>query len=40
MPEDEYVGEELEQARTALADAKILQEGNGSDTAVLTSSPP
>jgi uncharacterized protein (UPF0332 family) len=35
MPEEEYVGEELEQARTALADAKILQEGSGSDTAVV-----
>ncbi len=35
MPEDGYVGEELEQAQTALADAKILQEGSGSDTAVV-----
>ncbi|GAA0196830.1 hypothetical protein ACFFQF_32655 [Haladaptatus pallidirubidus] len=35
MPEEDYVGEELEQARTALTDAKILQEGRGSDTAVV-----
>ncbi len=38
MPDEDYVAEELEQARTALTDATILHEGQGSNTAVLTSS--
>ncbi|WP_458210454.1 HEPN domain-containing protein [Haladaptatus sp. NG-SE-30] len=35
MPEADYVDEELDQAQTALADAEILNEGNGSDSAVV-----
>ncbi|WP_158055613.1 HEPN domain-containing protein [Halorussus halophilus] len=35
MPDPDYVTEELEQASTALADAEILEDGKGSDTAVV-----